>query len=140
MLGLGMEWKWDRSQSPRCFLRSVLEAGAANRSSARSPGGQNQKASNCCALRYEHSDYSQLQDTAASAKKKKKAGKTGTSKQAGLDAWMVRGKETPKEAHAFPFAGPVARIREFTLSVRKVARGNTMFVFLERNKSECFQS
>lgn len=136
MLGLEMEWKWDRRQSLRCFLRSVLEAGAANRSSARSPGGQNQKASNCCALRYEHSDYSQLQDTAASAKK---AGK-GTSKQAGLDIWMVRGKETPKEAHAFPFAGPVARIREFTLSVRKVARGNTMFVFLERNKSECFQS
>lgn len=139
MLGLGMEWKWDRSQSPRCFLRSVLETGATNCSPARSPGKQNQKASNCCALRHEHSDYSQLQDTAASAKKEK-AGKTGTSKQAGLDARMVSGKETPKEAHAFPFAGPVARIREFTLSVRKVARGNTMLVFLERNKSECFQS
>lgn len=36
-------------------------------------------------------------------------------------------KETPKEAHAFPFAAPAARIREFTPSVRSQGKHYVCF-------------
>lgn len=41
---------------------------------------------------------------------------------------MIRGRETP-------FTGPVARIREFTLSVRKEARENTVCLPREEQES-----